>query len=72
MFPDSAIASQFKMARSKSIYEIKYGLTPHFKSLVDATLKSSYIHVYSFDESLIEVTQTSKIDLYTGMLILIM
>ena len=39
MFPDSEIASQFKMAHSKSMYGLNHGLTPHFKSLLDDTLK---------------------------------
>ena len=33
MFSDSAIASQIKMARSKSIYKVNHGLALHFKSL---------------------------------------
>ena len=33
MFPDSAIASQFKTARSKSIYKVNHALALHFKSL---------------------------------------
>ena len=45
MFPDSAIASQFQMARSKSMYELNHGLAPHFKSILVDTLKSSDIHV---------------------------
>ena len=64
MFPDSAIALQFQMARSKSMYELNHGLAPHFKSLLVETLQMSEIHVYSFDESLNEVTQTSEMDLY--------
>ena len=64
MFPDSAIALQLQMAHSKSMYELNHGLAPHFKSLLVETLQMSEIHVYSFDESLNEVTQTSEMDLY--------
>ena len=64
MFPDSAIALQFQMACSKSMYKLNHGLAPHFKSLLLETLQMSEIHVYSIDESLNEVTQTSEMDLY--------
>ena len=64
MFPDSKIASQFRMARSKAMYEINHGLAPYFKTILNDTLKLSDIHVYSFDESLNDVTQTSEMDLY--------
>ena len=64
MFPDSKIASQFRMAHSKAMYEINHGLAPYFKTVLNDTLNLSDIHVYSFDESLNDVTQTSEIDLY--------
>ena len=64
MFPDSKIASQFRMARSKAMYETNYGLAPYFKTILNDNLKLSDIHVYSFDESLNDVTQTSEMDLY--------
>ena len=57
MFPDSAIALQFQMAHSKSMYELNHVLSPHFKSLLVETLQMSEIHVYSFDES-------SEMDIY--------
>ena len=64
MFPDSKIASQFRMVRSKAMYEINHGLAPYFKTVLNDTLNVSDIHVYSFDESLNDVAQTSEMDLY--------
>ena len=46
------------------MYEINHGLGPHFKELLNNSLKMSNIHVYSFDESLNEATQTCEMDLY--------
>ena len=51
-------------ARSKAMYEINHGLAPYFKTILNDTLKLSDIHVYSFDESLNDVTQTSEMDVY--------
>ena len=64
MFPDSAIAQQFSMGRTKSMYLINYGPAPFFKSQLIDNLEKSDIHVFSFDESLNDVTQTSEMDLY--------
>ena len=64
MFPDSQIAKSFSLARTKSMYTVVYGLAPHFKSVLLSDLERSDIHVFSFDESLNEVTQTCEMDLY--------
>ena len=64
MFPDSEIAGSFSMARTKSMYAINHGIYPYFKSLLLSSLSQSNIHVYSFDESLNNVTQTCEMDLY--------
>ena len=40
------------------------GLPPFFKSQLTDDLEKSDIHVFSFDESLNDVTQTSEMDLY--------
>ena len=55
MFPDSKIAGSFSMARTKSRYAINHGIYPYFKSLL-SSLSQSNIHVYSFDESLNNIT----------------
>ena len=64
MFPDSKIAGSFSMARTKSMYAINHGTCPNFKSLLLSSLSQSNIHVYSFDESLNNITQTCEMDLY--------
>ena len=52
MFPDSEIASQFSMGKTKSRYMILYGLVPHFKSRLTQANNSSIYYSLSFDESL--------------------
>ena len=64
MFPDSKIAASFSIARTKSMYAINHGIDPYFKSLLLSILSQSNIHVYSFDESLNNITQTCEMDLY--------
>ena len=48
----------FNLARTISIYVINHSLAPFFKSLLNGSLQKSNIHVFYFDESLNEVTQT--------------
>ena len=64
MFTDSKIAGSFSMARIKSMYAINHGIYTYFKSLLLSSLSQSDIHVYSFDESLNNITQTREMDLY--------
>ena len=64
MFLDNNIAQQFSMGRTKSMYVINHGLAPFFKLQLTDDLEKSDIHVFSFDESLNDVTQTSEMDLY--------
>ena len=58
------IARNFSLARTKAMYDINHGIVPYFKSLLLSSINTSYIHVYSFNESLNEVTQTCEMDLY--------
>ena len=60
MFPDIKF-KEFSLNRTKSMYVINHGLAPYFQ--IDA-LGNYEIHVYSFDESLNDSTQTSEMDLY--------
>ena len=46
------------------MYVINYGPAPYFKSLLKSSIDRSDIFSFSFDESLNEATQTSKMDLY--------
>ena len=64
MFPERDIAQQFSMGCIKSMYVINHWLAPFFKSQLTDDLEKSDIHVFSFDESLNDVTQTSEMDLY--------
>ena len=56
MFPDSRIAEAFLMGRTKLMYMINHGLAPFFKSLLLSELNKADIFVFSFDESLNQVT----------------
>ena len=64
IFPDSRIAKSFSLARAKSLYTVTHGLAPYLKSVLVSTLDKSDVHVYSFDESLNDVTQICEMDLH--------
>ena len=64
MFSDKAIARSFQMGRTNTMYEITPGLAPYFKSIVFNAIGRSDVYMYSFDESLNELTQSSGMDLY--------
>ena len=64
MFPDSKIAQNFKLGKDKFAYVVNHGLAPYFKNLLLAEIKKSNIHVFSFDESLNDATQTCEMDVY--------
>ena len=54
----------FSMGCTKSMYVINHGLAPFFKSQLTDDFEKSDIHVFSFGESLNDVTQASEMDLY--------
>ena len=54
----------FNLACTKSMYVINHGHSPFFKSMLNDSLQKSNIHVFCFDESLSEVTQTCAMDMY--------
>ena len=54
----------FNLACTKSMYVINHGLAPFFKSMLNDSLQKPNIHVFGFDESLNEVTQTCEMDRY--------
>ena len=62
VFPDSEIASQFSMGKTKSRYMILYGLAPHFKSRLREAINPSTYYSLSFDESLNSVEQKCQMD----------
>ena len=63
MFLHSKIAEAFSTGRTKSMYLINHGLAP-FLNLLLSELNKSDIFVFSFDESLNQVTQTCEMDVY--------
>ena len=62
IFPDSQIASEFSVGKTKSTYMILYGLAPHFKSRLRKAFNSSIYYSLSFDESLNSVEQQCQKD----------
>ena len=63
MFPDSGIAKGFKLGKTKAMYIATHGIAPNFKHLLKDNLNNSEVMVYSFDESLNEITQICEMDL---------
>ena len=64
MFPDSEIAKNMSIGKTKSMYLIKHGIASYEKSLLEADIKKSNCYVVSFDGSLNEKTQVSEMDVY--------
>jgi hypothetical protein len=56
MFPDSEIAKQYEMQRSKASYVIRFGLGPHLQEELDADIGDTYFSI-SFDESTTKAVQ---------------
>ena len=63
MFPDINF-KDFSLNRIKVMYVINHGVGPCSQTLLIDALGQSEIHVYSFDESLNDSTQTSEMNLY--------
>ena len=63
MFPDINF-KDFFLNRIKVMYVINHGVGPCSQTLLIDALGQSEIHVYSFDESLNDSTQTSEMNLY--------
>ena len=63
MFPDSEIAGQFSMGKTKCRYMILDGLVPHFKSKLREGINSSIYYSLLFDESLNSVQQKCQMNL---------
>lgn len=62
MFPDSDIASQFALGKTKCCYMINYGLYSYFKDNLVRTINSSPFYTLSFDESMNSVMQNCQMD----------
>ena len=59
MCPEFKATKSFQMSQSKSMYAGNHGLTPYFKSVLKTNLHKADFLVYSFDESLNDVTQNA-------------
>ena len=63
MFPDSNIAKEFRLGKTKAMHIATHGIAPHFKHLLKDNLNKSEVIVYSSDESLNEIIQTCEMNL---------
>ena len=62
MFPDSEIASQFTLGKTKARYTMLYRIAPEFKKQLIYDINASPFYIVSFDESLISQVQMSQMD----------
>ena len=64
MFPDSAIAREFRCGKTKCTYLIRFGLAPYFKrEVLSKVMDTRTVYVVSFDESLNKILQEEQMDL---------
>ena len=64
MFPDSDIAQNFKMSKTKVCYIIVYGIAEYFHRSLLSLLKKSSIFTPLFDESLNDILNKDQIDIH--------
>ena len=64
IFPEFEATKLIQMSRSKSIYVVNHGLAPYFKSVLKTNLHKTDFLVYSFDESLNDIMQTTEMDFH--------
>ena len=64
MFPDSEIAKQMKLQRTKISYVINFGLANYFFRKLQTLCFNSEFLVLGFDESFNKVAQKGKMDLF--------
>ena len=62
MFPDSEIASQFTLGKTRARYTMLYGIDPEFKKQLIYDINASPFYTVSFDESLNSQVQMSQMD----------
>ena len=61
MFPDSAIAREFRCGKTKCAYLIRFGLAPYFKrEVLSKVMDTGTVYVVSFDESLNKILQEEQ------------
>ena len=65
MFPDSKIAAKFQCGETKCAYLAKFGIAPHFQTLLCEKLRQQDTDfVLLFDESMNKMTQKKQIDFH--------
>ena len=52
MFPDSEVALNFTLGKTKCAYFMNYDIAPHFKNILTTAITESPFYRLSFDESL--------------------
>ena len=62
MFPNSEIASQFILGKTKARCTMLYGIAPEFKKQLIYDINASPFYTVSFDESLNSQVQMSQMD----------
>ena len=67
MFPESKIASQFTLGKTKARYTMLYGIAPEFKKQLIYDINASTFYTVSFDESLNSQVQMSQWMLECGI-----
>ena len=64
MFPDSDIASKFRLGADKMAYIVKFGLAPYFYEELVSELKVAEHYVIAFDESMNRICQEEQMDMH--------
>ena len=64
MFPDSAIARNFKCGETKSRYLATFGIAPYFSEALKKRVKDEDTYVLLFDESLNKELKLKKLDIH--------
>jgi len=64
MFPDSDIASKFRLGADKMAYIVKFGLAPYFYEELVSELNFAEHYVIAFDESMNRICQEEQMDMH--------
>ena len=69
MFPDSDIASKFRMIKTKCGYIMTFGMETFFKKILVEKINSSPFYSVLFDESIHDMLQTEQMDTHIRSLL---
>ena len=64
MFPDSKVAQDFAVGKTKCSYVIKYGIAPYFLELLNQQLEECPFYVALFDESYNRIAKENQMDMH--------